>query len=107
MEYQRFERLKAEITQATASQVLDLERLIEAIASEQMAEMALARRCEATAETWACPHCASHTVVLHGNDQNGRQRFKCRGCNRTYNTLTGTRMARAREPENGVNTSAT
>jgi hypothetical protein len=37
--------------------------------------------------------------VLNGKDQNGRQRFKCRGCQRTYNILTGTPMARARKPE--------
>jgi hypothetical protein len=37
--------------------------------------------------------------VRHGKDQNGRQRFKCRDCSKTYNILTGTPMARARKPE--------
>ena len=46
-----------------------------------------------------CPHCQCNDIVLYGKDQNGRQRFKCRGCRRTYNILTGTTIARARKPE--------
>jgi transposase-like protein len=99
VEFQWFERLRAEIGKASASQVLDLERLIGVIASHQVAEMALARRTEATTESRKCPHCASENAGLHGKDANGRQRFKCRGCRRTYNILTGTAMARARKPE--------
>ncbi len=36
-----------------------------------------------------CPPCISDDVILHGKDKNRRQRFKCRSCNQTYNTLTG------------------
>ena len=43
-------------------------------------------------------------AVKHGFDKHGRQRFKCRekssgGCDRTFNLLTGTPLARMRKPE--------
>jgi hypothetical protein len=40
--------------------------------------------------------------VLYGKDENLRQRFRCRGCRRTYNIVTGTPMARARKPEKWI-----
>lgn len=39
-----------------------------------------------------CPHCASRQVVKNGS-ADGLQRFKCRGCRRTFNALTGTPLA--------------
>jgi transposase-like protein len=101
MEYQRFERVKAQITEASASQVLDLERLIQTIVSEQVAELRLARRTNATIDTRTCPRCLTAEATLHAKERNGRQRFMCRNpeCHRTYNILTGTAMARARKPE--------
>ena len=41
----------------------------------------------------SCPHCASCQVVRNGS-ANDLQRFKCRGCNKTFNALTGTPLAR-------------
>jgi transposase-like protein len=101
MELLRFERLKAQITEATASQVLDLERLIQTIVSEQIAELRLARRTNLTLDLRQCPHCSTRGATLHGKDKRGRQRFICCNgkCHRTYNILTGTPMARARKPE--------
>jgi transposase-like protein len=99
MELSRFERLKAEITQATlAPQILELEQVIRRIAAEQVAEMALARRETAAVDARQCPRCGCANVVLNGKERNERQRFKCRGCKRQYNSLTGTSMARARKP---------
>ena len=100
MELLQFERLKAEIaTKASAAQILELEEIVRRVMSRQIAEIALARRTNATIEMRTCPRCNSRNVVLHGNDKNRRQRFKCRECRRTYNIMTGTPMARARKPE--------
>lgn len=100
MEHSQFERLKAEIAaNASADQILDLEHVIRLIASKQVADIALARRSNASTERRICPHCNGTDVVLHGKDKNQRQRFKCRACRRTYNILTGTPMAHARKPE--------
>jgi transposase-like protein len=42
-----------------------------------------------------CPHCGQTRVVKNGR-ANGLQRFKCRGCHRTFNVLTGTPLSRLR-----------
>ena len=67
--------------------------------AQRFTEMALARRTRKTVQDRICPHCRCNDIVLHGRDKNGRQRFKCRGCRKTYNIMTGTPMARARKPE--------
>lgn len=41
----------------------------------------------------ACPHCSCDNTVKNGNAR-GLQRYKCRGCQRTFNALTGTPLAR-------------
>jgi transposase-like protein len=46
-------------------------------------------------ETPCCPHCAAERVVRNGS-ADGLQRYKCRGCRKTFNTLTGTPLARLR-----------
>ena len=96
----QFERLRAEVLAAPMWQILELEAVIRLTSSQHFAELALARRTACTMETRACPHCHNTRVVLHGKDQNGRQRFRCRNCRKTYNILTGTAMARARKPDN-------
>lgn len=40
-----------------------------------------------------CPHCASRQVVKNGS-ADGLQRYKCHGCGKTFNALTGTPLAR-------------
>lgn len=42
-----------------------------------------------------CPHCHGHHVVRNGLAQ-GLQRYKCRGCGKTFNALTGSPLARLR-----------
>ncbi|WP_425412342.1 transposase [Nitrosomonas mobilis] len=42
------------------------------------------------------PHCGSGSIVRNGS-ANGMQRYKYRGCSRTYNALTGTPPARLRQ----------
>jgi transposase-like protein len=99
MEHARFEHVKAQVAAATAAQILELDDAIQRVIAQQVTDMALARRTRETLRTRTCPHCQGSHSVLHGKDQNGRQRFKCRGCRKTYNIMTGTPMARARKPE--------
>ena len=42
-----------------------------------------------------CPHCAAERVVKNGS-ADGLQRYKCRACRKTFNTLTGTPLAHLR-----------
>jgi len=99
MERAQFECIKTQVSVASAGQILELEDLIRRAIAQQSTEMALARRTRKTLHARCCAHCHGGNIVLHGKDRNGRQRFKCRGCRRTYNILTGTPMARARMPE--------
>jgi transposase-like protein len=39
-----------------------------------------------------CPHCNSEDVVGHGNYQ-GRKRYRCKTCKKTFNDLTGTSIS--------------
>jgi transposase-like protein len=99
MDLRQFERLKSEVaTRVSAAQILELEDVVRRVVASHVAEIALTRRQAVTVVARQCPRCSSRQVVLHGKDKNGRQRFRCRGCKRTYNTLTGTPMARARKP---------
>ena len=43
----------------------------------------------------ACPHCAGTRIVRNGN-ASGLQRYKCRACQRTFNALSKTPLARLR-----------
>ncbi len=100
VELQRIDRVKASLVTATPGQVLALEAVIRDIVACQFADFALVRRNNAVVEARLCPHCGVENAMLHGKERNGRQRFRCSlGCHRTFNTLTGTPMARARKPE--------
>lgn len=49
-------------------------------------------------EQRSCPHCRSERVVRHGQ-VDGLQRYRCRGCGKTFNALSGTPMARLRHKD--------
>jgi transposase-like protein len=48
-----------------------------------------------------CPHCSADRIVRNGS-ANGLQRYKCRGCGKSFNALTGTPLARIRQKEKWV-----
>ena len=50
---------------------------------------------EAAAPTLCCPRCQGEQLYRHGA-KSGLQRFRCRACGRTFNSLTGTPLARLR-----------
>jgi len=43
-----------------------------------------------------CPHCQGDRIVRNGT-ASGLQRYKCHGCHRTFNALTGSPLARLRQ----------
>lgn len=58
-------------------------------------EQAVLSQLEGAAEGSCCPHCSGEHVVKNGQ-ADGLQRYKCRDCNKTFNALTGTSLARLR-----------
>jgi transposase-like protein len=101
LEARRLNHLQSAIRAASGEQIVTIERLVAEVASMRVAEVALARRTEATRAERRCPRCGTAGAHLHGKDKNDRQRFRCciAECRRTFNILTGTPMARARMPE--------
>lgn len=51
-----------------------------------------------TPDNRSCPHCGTNGAVKRGQS-NGLQRFRCRGCGKTFNALTGTSLAGLRLKE--------
>jgi transposase-like protein len=82
---------------AVALSASDLARLREWIGS-----IAHPAECIALIEQAArgrpCPHC-SHPRAHRCGQASGLQRFRCLGCRRSYNALTGTPLARLRKKE--------
>jgi len=52
----------------------------------------------AAAPRLCCPRCQGTQLYRHGT-KSGLQRFRCRACGRTFNSLTGTPLARLRHKE--------
>jgi transposase-like protein len=52
----------------------------------------------AAASQLECPRCQGRQLYRHG-EANGLRRFRCRACGRTFNSLTGTPLARLRLKE--------
>ena len=53
---------------------------------------------ESMVERHCCPHCTSESVVKFGFSS-GSQRFRCKDCRKTFNSLTGTPFSRLRNKE--------
>ena len=41
-------------------------------------------------EGLACPHCKGDAIIGHGKYKEVFQRYKCKGCGKTFNDKTGT-----------------
>ena len=105
MEPTRFRRLLAGVgNDLSPEQHIELRNHLDRIEADRATDIALGARSRDVASARRCPHCGAVGTVKHGRDKLGRQRFKCRkkvfsGCGSTFNTLTGTPLARMRKPE--------
>ena len=46
-----------------------------------------------------CPHCKSEMVYRWGSSSNQRQRYRCRDCNKSFNSLTKMPLSKRQHPE--------
>ena len=83
----------ASVARLTPAQKADLFKALSARDDEAEVEQLVDSR---LAQSLACPHCASTRIVRNGS-ASGLQRFKCRGCQRTFNALSKTPLARLRK----------
>lgn len=92
MKKQEMKRLLALVGRLTRGQRQELVGTLQAQSNADASVEVL----ESTAsQTRACPHCKSERIVRNGM-ADGLQRYKCRGCGKTFNALTGTPLARLR-----------
>lgn len=59
---------------------------------DSVAQLMEVRQAHQEKEGFNCPHCQSAEIVGHGNYK-GRKRYKCQGCAKTFNDLTGTSVS--------------
>lgn len=92
------ERLRAMLARLTAGQRLELLRELAGARSLDEASALVERR---STEHPGCPRCRAEHVVKNGR-ASGLQRYKCRGCGATFNSLSGTALARLRHRDKWV-----
>jgi len=90
-----FRELLASLSRLTARQ---REALLGALEQEEDADGVRALLKEYWADGLACPHCGSERVIGWGQ-ASGLPRWRCKGCGRTFNPLTGTALAGLRHRE--------
>lgn len=47
----------------------------------------------------SCPHCRNHNIIKWGASGQGKQRFKCKDCLRTFNALANTPLHKTKKPD--------
>lgn len=92
MKKQELQRLLVLVNKLTRGQ---RQELVERLKAQSSAEASVEVLESAGGQTRACPHCNSQRLVRNGM-ADGLQRYKCRACGKTFNTLTGTSLARLR-----------
>ncbi|PSU31748.1 IS1595 family transposase [Photobacterium lutimaris] len=69
-------------------------------ADEQLAKDEVGQAVAEREETIsACPHCQSESYLRWGVTNQGKQRYRCKDCRKTFSSLTGTALYRMRKPE--------
>ena len=90
---QRLDELVAELTHAQAQKVI---AALHQRGDGDEVQRILAQRLE---DDPKCPHCGSRRIEGWGRERNGLPRSHCLDCQRTFNPLTGTPLARLRKKE--------
>ena len=85
---QRLDELVAELTHAQAEKVI---AALQQRGDGDEVQRILDQRLE---EDPKCPHCGSRRIEGWGRERNGLPRSRCLDCQRTFNLLTGTPLAR-------------
>ncbi len=96
VKYEEIKRILKELPLA------DLEQLQEDIAKETENYVGLTDFLNGCAEQkfadgLVCPHCGKKNIVKFGRAR-GKQRFRCKDCGKTFNTLTKTVFADSKLP---------
>lgn len=92
MRSREFQRMLVQASTLTPTQRQELVRALSQ--TNEMAQVVQTLQ----ARSLNCPHCNDERVVRNGH-ASGLQRCKCRGCAKTFNSLTATPLARLRHKD--------
>lgn len=92
MDPRRMKRLVAQLGELTATQRRELLQLLHAAPQHEQVLQMVESGLDGPRH---CPHCQGVKLVRNGH-ADGLQRYKCRGCGRTFNALSATSLARLR-----------
>jgi transposase-like protein len=95
METAAFDAFLTQVAQLTSKQCTRVQGLLQATVKQRQAADIVE---EAMAGKLSCPRCYGNKLHRNGA-ANGLQRFRCCACGRTFNSLTGTPLARLRHKE--------
>ena len=90
---QRLDELVAELTHAQAH------KMIAALQQRGDGDEVLRLLDQRLEDDPKCPHCGSRHIEGWGRERSGLKRSRCLDCQRTFNPLTGTPLARLRKKE--------
>lgn len=92
MRTRELQRIMKDMQRLTSSQRREVMAILKAAEAQPEVVALIERRMTAVA---ACPHCGCSHIVKNGSME-GSQRYKFRGCSKSFNALAGTPMARLR-----------
>ena len=92
---QRLDELVSELTHAQAQKMI---AALQERGEGDEVQRILEQRLE---DDPKCPHCGSRRIEGWGRERNGLPRSRCLDCQRTFNPLTGTSLARLRRRSAG------
>ncbi len=95
MDHGLFRGWLAQVDDLTVAQRLELEEVL----AGRPPRAAVTAAIEAGGDgRQSCPHCGHEKVVGCGR-ADGLRRFRCKGCGKSFNALTGTPLARLRKKD--------
>ena len=95
VEHRTFGKLLNQLKELTAAQAEKVVAALRRRGDEDAVRRVIEQR---VSETAKCPRCGAAHIRRYGMEH-GLQRYRCVGCGRTFNALTGTPLARLRKKE--------
>jgi transposase-like protein len=92
-------RMLKDVSHLSAQDLVEFDKVYKQQAQRIQSSLVLR---EAEDAIRSCPHCQCPKVVGAGSSKDGRKRFKCKECSKTFNAYTGTPLARLHMPEKHI-----
>ncbi len=95
MDQRSYQRLLAQLEGLTPQQAAELGERLQRQQAQRDTWRVVEQRLQAHA---ACPHCEGEEIVKFGHS-GASQRYRCKGCGKTFTALTGTPFVRLRDKD--------